>query len=525
MNISRWKKFQVPALRSLEKSKRKLRFDVVVVGGGATGITTAYTLKKAGKKVCLLERDRIISGDSGSTTAHLTAVTDLRLSDLVSGFGEEAAKLVWDAGKVAIDAIQENISANKIACDFKTVSGYLHESSNSPAGETDKLRGELDVALKLGIEASFHDSVPVARRPGIEFPHQAKFHPVAYLAALAATIPGNGSAVFENAEVTSVEQAPLVTSVHCREISVECDFLIIATGVPITGHSSLVLSSLFQTKVASYSSYVVGASIPKGLYPELCSWDTEDPYHYLRIDTGKGESDYAIFGGNDHKTGQVVETEECFKNLENKLTTIVPQASIDSRWSGQVIRSHDGLPFIGENADRQFIATGFCGNGYTFGTLSALMARDWILKRRSPWQQLFSPFRKTLHAGGVSTYLKENIDFPLYLAKDRLSRYASTGKLKRGEGMVLIRGAQPTACYRDEEGILHSVSAKCTHLGCIVHFNTSEKTWDCPCHGSRFKTDGTVIAGPAEKRLETVGMDEILETTSHPLKHVHGKSA
>lgn len=489
-----------------EARRQKLQFDVVVIGGGITGVMTACLLKQAGLTVCLLERDRLASGDTGSTTAHLTALTDTRIKDLISAFGEETARLVWDAGMSAIGVIEKIIRDHSIDCQFTSVPGYLHASLADPkSDETDGLQEEARLARKLGIDATFQKAVPIFGRPGIRFSNQAKFHPLSFLAGLANLIPGGGCKVYEESPAGKIETGPL--RVHCGRRVIETKHLVVATNVPVIGKDNLLSASLFQTKIASYSSYVIGAKIPKGKYPEVSLWDTTDPYFYLRTDRA-ARHDYVIFGGKDHKTGQVSDTKQCYAELEALLLDWMPDAKIDHRWSGQVIETHDGLPFMGEIAKDQFIATGYCGNGFTFGTTAALMARDWILKLDNPWAGLFSPSRKEIRGGGAKNYVRENFDYPAYLIADRLKPLDSlaTTELKKGEGKVLELKGERVACSRDAKGKLHTVSAVCPHLGCIVRWNSGEQTWDCPCHGSRFEKNGALLAGPAEDSLKPVSV-------------------
>jgi Rieske Fe-S protein len=216
--------------------------------------------------------------------------------------------------------------------------------------------------------------------------------------------------------------------------------------------------------------------------------------------------DYAILGGADHKTGQEEDTEKPFATLEGALHTIWPEAAIDRRWSGQVIESVDGLPYIGETGERQFVATGFGGNGMTFGTLAAIMARDRVLGLPNPWENLFSVERKEFSS--LWNYVKENKDYPYYLAKGRFAGTAgdTLDAVGCGEGKILRLHGQKVATYRDEQGAVTTLSPVCTHLGCTVAWNSAEKTWDCPCHGSRFTAKGEVIAGPAVKPLRNVNV-------------------
>jgi Rieske Fe-S protein len=265
-----------------------------------------------------------------------------------------------------------------------------------------------------------------------------------------------------------------------------------------------VSAALLQTKLAPYTTYVAGGKIPAGVMPEASFWDTNDPYDYLRIDRHEGH-DYAILGGADHKTGQSDEPERHFARMEARLRELFRDVKIEHRWSGQVVETNDGLPFIGEVADRQFVSTGYAGNGTTFGTLGGMMAADYVAGRKNPWSDLFDPSRKKV-LGGAWDYLRENKDYPYYFLKDRFTAPGenSLDAIARGEGKVVQQDGQKVAAFRDDEGRLSVCSAVCPHMGCIVHWNGAEKTWDCPCHGSRFEATGEVIAGPAESGLAAV---------------------
>ena len=487
---------RIPRFPRLDQN---LTVDVVVIGGGITGITTAYLLKNAGASVVLIERDRFASVDTGHTTAHLTQVTDLRLSELVKNFGRNNAQAVWDAGRAAIDQINQIAETEEIACEFTWVPGYLHAPlTGGSENEVSRLEEDARLAHELGFDAALVD-VPFLHRPGVRFSNQAKFHPRKYLAGVLAKISGNGSHVYEETAADEISDKPL--TVKANGFTIRCSHLVIATHVPLQGLTGTLGATLFQTKLAPYTSYAVGAKILHGYIPEASFWDTNDPYYYLRVDRRR-RNDYAIFGGEDHKTGQTSDPMEHFQRLEQKLLEIIPAAEIDHRWSGQVIETNDGLPLIGEMVSKQFVATGYAGNGMTFGTLGAIMARDAILGRSNPWRELFDVHRRKLR-GGTWDYLKENKDYPFYYLKDRLSKLDSNSLdgLKPGEGKVVKLDGRKVAAYRDKKGILTVKSAVCTHMGCIVRWNGAEKTWDCPCHGSRFKCDGHVLGGPAETPL------------------------
>jgi glycine/D-amino acid oxidase-like deaminating enzyme/nitrite reductase/ring-hydroxylating ferredoxin subunit len=493
--------WQSVRVRRFSPLKKNQHFDAVVVGGGITGLSAAYQLKQAGQKVCLLERDHLGFVDTAMTTAHLTYVTDLRAYQLAKTFGEQRAKLVWEAGDLAINMIESIVNKHGIDCEFRRVPGFLSAPLAGDKDESKSLRRDAETADHLGFAARFVDSVPFFNRPGVLFADQAKFHPLKYLAGLAGAIEGDGSKIFEQSEVSEVKDQPLAVVANGKTI--DTNFVVIATHVPLMGKTNLVSAALFQTKIFPYTSYAIGAKVPKGLLPEACFWDISDPYYYLRVEQGKTK-DYVIFGGEDHKTGQEPNTKLRFKRLAATLLKLIPQAEPDRQWSGQVIETNDGLPYIG-NMGGQFVATGFGGNGMTFGTLAGLMARDAALKIETPWQPLFSVSRKKIR-GGIWNYLTENVDYPYYYLKDRLrgATATTTRQVKRGEGKIVDIQGQKMACSRDDAGKLHSVSAYCTHMGCLVRWNGAETTWDCPCHGSRFRPDGEVLAGPAETPLETV---------------------
>ena len=480
--------------------------DVVVVGGGITGITAAYLLKRAGKTVALIDRRRFASVDTGHTTAHLTYVTDDRLSKLVDTFGRDHARAAWDAGRAGLWQIASIVDAEGIDCGFSWTSGWLHASFDGhDDDDVDALREEARLVSELGFPAQFRGRVPFVDRPGIEFEDQALFHPRRYLRALLETIPGEGSCAFEHTNADQVEgngeQAPLTVVTPRGRLS--CQYVVIATHTPIMGKTGLLSAALFQTKLALFTSYALGGKIPAGSVPEGSYWDTSQPYYYLRVDAGS-RADYAIFGGEDHKTGQEDDPSGCYARLEERLRKLIPSIEIDHRWSGQVVESHDGLPFIGETSDRQFAATAYAGNGMTYGTLAGMMACDAATGRANPWSDLFDTRRKKV--GGLWDYLRENKDYPYYLIRDRFA--GAEGKslraLRRGQGKILDLNGTRVAAFRDAAGRVTRLSPTCTHMGCTVEWNEAESTWDCPCHGSRFESKGKVLAGPAETPLEPV---------------------
>ena len=478
-----------------------MKVDALIVGAGVTGISAAYLLKKAGVAVALIERERVTSIDTGHTTAHLTYVTDTALQTLMKAFGRNHAEAVWDAGAAAIDEIERIVNQDKIECDFARVPAFLHAPVFGEREDLDytELKREAELAKDLGFDADFVETMPLFGVPGVRFANQAEFHPLKYLTPLVESIPGDGSMVFEQSGVEEFDSEKRRAKANGHWISF--DRVIVATNNPLVGLASMASATLFQTKLSLYTSYALRARIPRNSLPIALFWDTADPYDYLRV-TRSEDFDYLVFGGEDHKTGQVSDTKKRYARLVTKLKKFAPDAQVDHRWSGQIIETSDGLPYIGQNAENQFIATGYCGNGITFGTLAAMMACDWVNGRKNPWSQLFEVDRKPIKAG-TWDYLRENADYPYYMIKDRLQRSEadSVRDLKPGDGIIVKSKGGKVAAYRDSKGKVHKVSAICTHMGCVVRWNPAEHTWDCPCHGSRFKPTGEVIAGPAEEPL------------------------
>ena len=450
--------------------------------------------------MALTEREQVASMDTGHTTAHLTYITDVELQELAHNFGDDHAQATWDAGTAAIDEVERIVQDEGIDCEFTRVPAYVHVCAEGfSQKEISRLRKEANVGAKLGFGASYLESVPYFNLPGVQYPNQAKFHPTKYLRALVGKLPGKGSYVFEKSAATEFDTKQCRVKVNRNWISF--DRVVMATNNPLVAMASVTAATLLQTKLSLYTSYALGARVPSSTVPEALFWDTRDPYNYLRVDRHRG-FDYLIYGGEDHKTGQKRKTKEVYARLLARLKRIIPETRVDHRWSGQVICTPDGLPYIGENAERQFIATGFCGNGITFGTVAAMMARDWAKEKKNPWTDLFAVDRKKIK-GATWNYLRENKDYPYYMIKDRIARpqTESVRELERGDGMIVGSRGKKVAAFRDHSGQLHKLSPVCPHLGCHVRWNSAESTWDCPCHGSRFKPTGEVIAGPAEESL------------------------
>ncbi len=468
--------------------QQDLRTEVCVIGAGIAGISTAYHLARAGKRVIVLEDGAIGGGETGRTTAHLSNALDDRYHHLERLHGEDGARLAAGSHTAAIDRIDSIVREERIDCGFERLDGYLFV----PPGESDEiLHTELDAARRAGVAG-----VEIVKRvsdlssdlgPGLRFPRQAQFHPLAYLSALVAALERTGSKVYGKTHVNGVEAGPPARITTDSGRTVTADFVVCATNTPVIDW--LVIHS----KQAAYRTFAIGARI-EGSIPPALYWDTADPYHYVRQSNG-----VLIVGGEDHKTGQADDGDERLARLESWTRERFPVGAVEYRWSGQVMEPVDGLGYIGRNPGDKghvFVATGDSGHGMTHSTIAGMLITDLILGRPNEWERLYDPSRKSLKAG--AEYAKENLNVAAqYTDYVTPSEVSSEDEIRPGHGAIMRHGLKKVAVYRDERGTLHRGSAVCPHLGCIVQWNSLEGSWDCPCHGSRFGTDGAVLNGPA----------------------------
>ena len=474
--------------------------DVCIVGAGISGLTTAYLLTQVGKSVVVLDDGAVGSGMTSVTTAHLTNAIDDRYFHLERLHGEGGARLAGESQTAAIDQIEKIVTRERIGCDFTRVDGYLF---CAPEHDEDFLDRELAAAHRAGLTAVTKLArAPLAYNTGpcLRFPNQGQFHPLKYLAGVAEAVERGGGRIYTGTHATAITGGSDAT-VTTERGTVKAKHIVVATNVPV--NDRLVI----HTKQAPYMTYVIGARVPKNSVTEALYWDTGDPYHYVRLQPLDATHDLLIVGGEDHKSGQADDTEQRQPRLEAwARERFAGMGEVVYQWGGQVMETNDGLAFIGRNPldeDNVYTVTGDSGQGMTHGTIGGMVLTDLIAGRPNPWQNLYDPGRVTLRA--APEFAREAINMAAQMG-DYLTPgdVASVDEIGKDSGAVIRRGVSKVAVYRDATGAVHERSAVCPHLGCIVAWNPAEKSWDCPCHGSRFDKFGTVINGPANVDLTRV---------------------
>ncbi|HEX8570247.1 MAG TPA: FAD-dependent oxidoreductase [Caulobacteraceae bacterium] len=479
-----------------------LETDVVIVGAGIAGLSTAYELVRAGKRVVVLDRGAIAGGMTARTSAHLAFEMDDYYEALIRLRGEAEARQYFQSQSAAVDRIEQIVHAEGIACDFARVDGYL---AVADVGDADLLDREYEACVSVGLNVAWADAAPLEGADTgacLRFPQQARFHPLKYCRALAECVRRHGGLLFADTAVVSVaEEGERVT------VTTEAGPVVTAAAAVVASNTPVDAGPNIHTKQAPFRTFVFAARVPKGGAEDILFWDTGEPYHYVRLQPGETE-DLLIVGGEDFKTGHHVDVPERFERLEAWARIRWPQmGDVTHRWSGQVFEPADKAPFIGRNGtDRNiFTVTGDSGEGLTTGVAASLILSDLIQGRENPWTDVYNPERKTLKPSAVGEFLKENLDVASQLVGHVTGgEVESTDAIARGEGALVRLNGAKVAAFRDRNGELHLRSAVCTHMGCVVRFNSFEECWDCPCHGSQFSVDGEVLNGPAVRPLEAV---------------------
>lgn len=502
---SLWQETVNGFLPAVEKAEQQ--YDVIIAGGGITGLTLGVVLQSEGKKCFLLEAQTLGFGTTGGTTAHLNTFMDTPYPKMIKNFGLDSAKLVAASAQEAIALVKSNIEKYSIDCGFEEVPGYLFSQNES---QTQELQEIADACKQVGVDCEFVEELPIAIpfEKVLKISNQAKFHPLRYIQKLAEVFEKEGGTIIESCRVLGSTKA------NQNRVEVETStgnfiarHLVFATHIPIG-------VNIIHFRCAAYRSYAMAVKLEDNAYPKSLLYDMYDPYHYYRTQEIDGEK-YLIVGGEDHRTGEERNTNGCFLKLESHVRSHFNVASVVSQWSSQYFEPADGLPYIGHlpgNPENVLVATGYGGNGMTYSHVAALTLSAMILGKQSNYEQLFRPSRLKPVAG-FAEFVKHNSEVVKqfvggWLGIDKMKEAAN---LAYNDAMLVRFEGESLALYKDGSGLLHAVNPACTHVKCSVAWNAAEKSWDCPCHGARFSVDGEVLNGPASRDLEKVELRTLLE--------------
>jgi hypothetical protein len=475
--------------------------DLVVVGSGIAGLSTAYEAARFGWKVIVIDRAPTIGGVmTPRTTAHLASELDDFYHVLVDVAGRDEARLYFESQVAAINRIETICGDENIDADFRRLDGYLVPAELADQQDLEK---EFDACRELGVEVEWTDDGPVRLPNGtraLRFANQARFHPLKYVRGLVGAIEGRGGRIFGSSAYADHQEADGGVVIETdRGPGIRARAAVFATNSPVNDKVAI------HTKQVPMRTYVIAGPVTKGSVPDALVWDTLTAYHYVRLQPlGDGE-DLLIVGGEDHRTGEETDMDERIASLERWTRDRFPSfGEIRYRWSGQVMEPADYRPFSGRNpgSDHIYVHTGDSGQGMTNGVAGALNIAALLFGQKARFADVLDPSRKITTLTSLGEFVRARIDDVKNLSGHLTGgEVSSVDELKAGQGALVRRGASKIAAYRKEDGSLIERSAVCTHVGCLVHWNPFEQCWDCPCHGSQFQPDGTVINAPAIKPL------------------------
>ncbi len=500
-NFSIWQ-HDMPEYKPVNGLQKDMIYDVLIVGGGITGITTALMLQLAGKRCVVAEAYNLGFGTTGGTTAHLNTLLDTPYTTIARNFGEDGARLTAIAARDAINLIEGFINTYAIDCDFQYQSAFLFSQNED---ETNELKKIEEATAKAGVDLFLADSLPfnISFDRVVKIEKQAKFHPLHYIHGLARAFEKIGGIIVQNCPIDEVSSGEYFKA-NCNYGLLHADKLVYATHVPPG-------INLLHFRCAPYRSYAGAIKLQPGAYSGGLVYDMKDPFHFFRTQTINNE-DYLIAGGFDHKTGHHDNTDHLFTELHAYLKPYFDFEKFDFHWSSQYFNSTDGLPYIGllPGHDKTYTATGFGGNGMIYGTVAAMIISDLIQDKMNLYADLYSPSRIKPIAG-FADFVKENADVVKMFVNKRLDyeTIKSLASIANRDAEVVKYEGQMLGIYKDEQGKLHAINPVCTHAKCIVTWNNAEKSWDCPCHGGRFSPDGAVLTGPPARPLESIEWSSI----------------
>ncbi|WP_332632500.1 FAD-dependent oxidoreductase [Halalkalibacter flavus] len=487
----------LPSFPSLEEDTA---IDVAIVGGGISGITTAYLLSREGVKVALIEANELLNGTTGHTTAKITAQHGAIYDEFISHLGKVKAKLYYEAATDALQFIQNLVKEEQIDCDISSEDAYLYTTTNRGVN---KLEKENEAYKTLGIDGGLVDSIPLKLpvKSALVMKNQAQFHPLKYLSYLVNKIKENGGKIFENTVAVDIKHQPKPVIMTRGGAKLTANHVVVASHFPFYDGGGLYFSRMYVER-----SYVLAAKVKKEECPDGMYLNVDSPSRSLRYTMRDGEK-LAIIGGEEHKTGQGINTQYHYEALEQYGMELFSELDIQNKWSAQDMVTLDKLPYIGRiNRTHRniYVATGYRKWGMTNGTLAGLLISDLILNRKNRYETLYRPSR-FIADPSVKKFITNNADVAKQLLQGKFDKSElHPDDVKTDESAVVNVNGKRAGAYRDKEGHLHVVDTTCTHMGCEVHWNQGERTWDCPCHGSRYSYDGEVIEGPAKKPLKKI---------------------
>lgn len=496
---SYWRELNLPEFKKLTEDHQT---DIAIVGGGITGTTAGYLLAKEGFKVTIIEAGKILTGTTGHTTAKITAQHSIIYDELINHFGEEKAKLYYKANQEALNFIKTTVGEQQIDCDFSEQDAILYTTSDQGIS---KIHKEADAYQKLGINGKEINSIPfdIDIKSALTMHNQAQFHPLKYLRELAKLFIAAGGEIFENSVAIDIEDGnePQIELRNGQKIS--CKHIIAASHFPFCDKKGLYFARMYVER--SYLMAIKAKkAFPGGMYLSI-----DSPARTLRSAPMNGE-ELVLVGGEGHKTGQGINTMEHYKAIEQFAEEKLGIKEYLYRWSAQDIYTLDKVPYIGPitaNQPRVLMATGYRKWGMSNGTAAALLLKDYILEKDNPYKELYTTSR--FHADPeIKKLFTVNVDVAKHLIKGKLEISPKVPEeVAVDEAAIVIINGERAGAYRDHDGVLHVVDTTCRHLGCEVEWNEGERTWDCPCHGSRYSITGEVINGPAVMPLKKVELD------------------
>jgi glycine/D-amino acid oxidase-like deaminating enzyme/nitrite reductase/ring-hydroxylating ferredoxin subunit len=462
--------------------------DVVIIGGGITGLTTAMLLTDAGKKVIVLEAWKIGLGTTGNSTGNLYVTVDEHLSTIKKKWSAEVMKAIVNSRSEALNLIESTINKYNLDCDFyRTSFNYFAESLDKEIETFIENESEALTESGLTVNTSNNPSPPFYVNKSISVDGQAQFHPLKYIRALAEVLK-NKCEIYENSQVLDFDEDKGIVKTNGG--TVKAKHVVMATHTPKGVY-------MLHTVLGPYREFGIAAELLSGEMPRGIFWGMNKPKHSVRC-FKNGDKNYVMVIGDKYKTGQGDNTNEYIERLEEFLRTHFNAGPVTHVWGGQHYRAADGLPYIGKHKESVYFLTGFATDGLVYGTLASMIVSDMILGKKNLWEETYKLSRFT-PLKSFKEFFKENADNVVQYLKD-VPWNTDADSLKEvpaGEGRIIEKHGEKLAVYKDELGTIHVCSAVCTHMKCVVNWNPAEKTWDCPCHGSRFKTDGQVIEGPA----------------------------